>query len=258
MFIDSHCHLDMLAQEEGGLDAVIAQAKENSVDHIVCIAIDRASCDGVLSIAKNYPNMSASAGIHPNVEPSPKENVTVEQLIDLADHDEVIAIGETGLDYFRSEGDLAWQRDRFRVHIEAAKQTRKPLVIHTREARDDTMDILEKENAQQAGGIIHCFTENWETAQRALDIGFYISLSGIVTFKSAKELQDVAKKLPLDRILIETDAPYLAPMPHRGKTNKPAFVKHVAEFLAELRSDTVENIAQATSNNFHQLFPTTR
>ena len=170
MFIDSHCHLDMLAQEEGGLDAVIAQAKENSVDHIVCIAIDRASCDGVLSIAKNYPNMSASAGIHPNVEPSPEENVTVEQLIELADHDEIIAIGETGLDYFRSEGDLAWQRDRFRVHIEAAKQTRKPLVIHTREARDDTMDILEKENAQQAGGIIHCFTENWETAQRALDI----------------------------------------------------------------------------------------
>ncbi len=248
----------MLAQEEGGLDAVIAQAKQNQVDHIVCIAIDRASCNEVVNIAQHYPNMSASAGIHPNVAPSPEESLTVEQLIELADHDKVIAIGETGLDYFRSEGDLEWQRDRFRVHIEAAKHTNKPLIIHTREARDDTMTILEQENAQQAGGIIHCFTENWQTAQRALDIGFYISLSGIVTFKSAKELQDVAKKLPLNRILIETDAPYLAPVPHRGKTNKPAFVKHVAEFLAELRGDTVENIAQATTENFYQLFPSTR
>jgi TatD DNase family protein len=248
----------MLAQEEGGLDAVIAQAKQNSVDHIVCIAIDRASCDEVIDIAVNYPNMSASAGIHPNVDPTPEETLTVEQLVGLADHDKVIAIGETGLDYFRSEGDLEWQRDRFRIHIEAAKQTRKPLIIHTREAREDTMAILEQEDAQQAGGIIHCFTENWQTAQRALDIGFYISLSGIVTFKNAKELQDVAIKLPLDRILIETDAPYLAPMPHRGKTNKPAFVKHVAEFLAELRGDTVENIAKATSDNFHRLFPTTQ
>ena len=258
MFIDSHCRLNLLAQEEGGLDAVIAQAKENSVDHIVCIAIDRASCTEVLDIAKHYPNMSASAGIHPNVEAIPEETLTVEQLVDLAAHDKIIAIGETGLDYFRSEGDLEWQRDRFRIHIAAAKQTHKPLIIHTREARDDTMAILEQEDAQQAGGIIHCFTENWQTAQRALDIGFYISLSGIVTFKNAKDLQEVAKKLPLDRILIETDAPYLAPMPHRGKTNKPAFVKHVAEFLAELRGDTVENIAQATSDNFHRLFPSTQ
>lgn len=247
----------MLAQEDGGLDAIVAQAKENHVDYIVCIAIDKASCGEVLSIAQHYPNMSASAGIHPNVAPTPHETLTVDQLISLADHDEIIAIGETGLDYFRSEGDLDWQRDRFRVHIEAAKQTHKPLIIHTREARDDTMNILEQEDAKQVGGIIHCFTENWQTAQRALDIGFYISLSGIVTFKNANELQDVAKKLPLDRILIETDAPYLAPVPHRGKTNKPAFVKHVAEFLAELRGDTVENIAHATSDNFHRLFPTT-
>ncbi|BDZ75364.1 hypothetical protein GCM10025856_30830 [Methylophaga marina] len=180
----------------------------------------------------------------------------MDTLVVEANHPKVIAIGETGLDYFRSEGDLAWQRDRFRVHIEAGKQTKKPLIIHTREAREDTMTILENENARDAGGIIHCFTENWETAQRALDIGFYISLSGIVTFKSAKELQEVAKKLPLDRVLIETDAPYLAPVPHRGKTNKPVFVKHVAEFLAELRGDTVENIAAVTSQNFRRLFPT--
>lgn len=256
MFIDSHCHLNLLAEEEGGLEAVIAQAKSNRVDHILCIAIDKASCHDVISIAENHADITASVGIHPNVEQA--ENFTVDELVSLAQHDKVIAIGETGLDYFRSEGDLEWQRDRFRTHIEAGKQLKKPLIIHTREARDDTMDILEQEGAEQAGGIIHCFTENWDTAQRALDIGFYISLSGIVTFKNAVELQEVAKKLPLDRILIETDAPYLAPVPHRGKTNKPAFVKHVAEFLAELRGDTVENIAKATTANFHQLFPTTR
>jgi TatD DNase family protein len=256
MFIDSHCHLNLLAEEEGGLEAVIAQAKSNSVDHILCIAIDKASCHDVISIAENYADITASVGIHPNVDQ--KENITVDELIRLAQHDKVIAIGETGLDYFRSEGDLEWQRNRFRTHIEAGKQLKKPLIIHTREARNDTMDILEQEGAEHAGGIIHCFTENWDTAQRALDIGFYISLSGIVTFKNALELQDVAKKLPLDRILIETDAPYLAPVPYRGKTNKPAFVKHVAEFLAELRGDTVENIAKATTTNFHHLFPTTR
>ncbi|MFW5450870.1 MAG: TatD family hydrolase [Methylophagaceae bacterium] len=255
MFVDSHCHLNMLAQEEGGLDAVIEQATANKVEHIVCISIDKASCQEALDITEHYPNITASVGIHPNVDKD--ENFTVDELISLAQHEKVIAIGETGLDYFRSEGDLAWQRDRFRTHIEAGKQLKKPLIIHTRDARDDTMDILEQEGAEQAGGIIHCFTENWDTAKRALDIGFYISLSGIVTFKNAKELQDVAKNLPLDRILIETDAPYLAPVPHRGKTNKPAYVKHVAEFLADLRGDSVENIAQTTTENFRRLFPST-
>jgi len=255
MFIDSHCHLNLLAKEEGGLDAVIAQAKENKIDHILCIAIDKESSHDVINLAETYDDITASVGIHPNVEQ--QENFSVYELVSLAQHKKVIAIGETGLDYFRSEGDLSWQRDRFRTHIEAAKQLKKPLIIHTREAREDTMAILEQENAEQAGGIIHCFTEDWETAQRALDIGFYISLSGIVTFKNAVALQEVAKKLPLDRILIETDAPYLAPVPHRGKTNRPAYVKYVAEFLAELRDDTVENIAHVTSTNFHQLFPST-
>jgi TatD DNase family protein len=252
MFIDSHCHLNLLAEEEGGIQAALDQAKANNVEHILCIAIDKKSSKDVVDIAQSYPNITASVGIHPNVE---NEEFSVEELIEAASQDKVIAIGETGLDYFRSEGDLEWQRDRFRVHIEAAKHTKKPLIIHTREAREDTMSILENEQAEQAGGIIHCFTENWETAKRALDIGFYISLSGIVTFKSAKELQEVAKKLPLDRILIETDAPYLAPVPHRGKTNQPAFVTHVAEFLAELRNDTVENIAATTTHNFRTLFP---
>jgi TatD DNase family protein len=253
MFIDSHCHLNLLADEEGGIAAVLEQAQQRDVEHILCISIDKKSCTEVVDIAQRYPNITASVGIHPNVER--EEQFTVDELVSLASQDKVIAIGETGLDYFRSEGDLEWQRDRFRVHIEAAKQTNKPLIIHTREAREDTMDILEVENAEKAGGIIHCFTENWETAKRALDIGFYISLSGIVTFKSAKDLQDVAKKLPLDRILIETDSPYLAPVPHRGKTNQPAFVTHVAEFLAELRNDSVENIAAVTTQNFRTLFP---
>ena len=256
MFIDSHCHLDLLAQEEGGIDLAINNAKENGVDHILCISIDKSSCHKIIEIVESNRYLSASVGIHPNIEQT--ENFTVEELILLAGHKKVIAIGETGLDYFRSEGDLGWQRERFRVHVEAAKELKKPLIVHTREARKDTMDILENEDAKSAGGIIHCFTEDWETAKRALDIGFYISLSGIVTFKNARELQEVAKKLPLDRILIETDSPYLAPVPHRGKTNQPAFVKHVAEFLAELRGDTVENIAKATTDNFHTAFPTTK
>lgn len=253
MYIDSHCHLNMLADEPGGIAAMVQEAHDNAVEHILCIAIDKASCAEVKAIAEQHSHVTASVGIHPNV--SVEEHFTVEELIAEASHPKVIAIGETGLDYFRSEGDLEWQRDRFRVHIEAAKHTHKPLIIHTREAREDTMTILENEQARDAGGIIHCFTENWDTAKRALDIGFYISLSGIVTFKSAKDLQEVAKKLPLDRILIETDSPYLAPVPHRGKTNKPVFVKHVAAFLAELRGDSEENIASTTTANFRRLFP---
>ena len=256
MFIDSHCHLDLLAQEEGGIDLAINNAKENGVDHILCISIDKSSCHKIIEIVESNTYLSASVGIHPNIEQT--ENFTVEELVSLANHEKVIAIGETGLDYFRSEGDLGWQRERFRVHVEAAKELKKPLIVHTREARKDTMDILENEDAKSAGGIIHCFTEDWETAKRALDIGFYISLSGIVTFKNARELQEVAKKLPLDRILIQTDSPYLAPVPHRGKTNQPAFVRHVAEFLATLRGDSIENIAKTTTDNFHTAFPTTK
>ncbi|MCL5975550.1 MAG: TatD family hydrolase [Gammaproteobacteria bacterium] len=254
MYIDSHCHLNLLADQPGGVAAMVAEASENHIEHILCIAIDKESIESVRLLAEQYPQLTASVGIHPNVDES--GTLSTEQLIELAAHPKVIAIGETGLDYFRSEGDLTWQRDRFRYHIDAAKQTKKPLIIHTREAREDTMTMLEQENARDAGGIIHCFTENWETAKRALDIGFYISLSGIVTFKSARELQDVAKQLPLDRILIETDAPYLAPVPHRGKTNKPAYVKHVAAFLAELRGESEEQIAKATTDNFYRLFPT--
>ncbi len=247
----------MVADNTADLQIALDNAANNQVSHMLAIAIDRASCDYTVETAANHANIYASVGIHPNVDPIPEETLTVEQLTTLANQDKVIAIGETGLDYFRSEGDLSWQRERFNIHIEAAKQTQKPLIIHTREARDDTMDMLEQEGAEQAGGIIHCFTEDWDTAKRALDIGFYISLSGIVSFKNALQLQDVAKKLPADRILIETDSPYLAPVPHRGKANQPAFVKHVAEAVAALRNETVDTIAQQTTANFHRLFPTT-
>jgi TatD DNase family protein len=253
MYIDSHCHLNLLKDEPEGLPAIIQQALDADIEHMLCIAIDRESCDEVLAIAHQYPQITASIGVHPNV---PVEgNMTAEELSAHASDDKVIAVGETGLDYFRSEGDLEWQRERFRTHIDVAKALKKPLIIHTREARNDTMDILEQHDAEQAGGIIHCFTENWETAKRALDIGFYISLSGIVTFKSATELQEVAKKLPLDRILIETDSPYLAPVPLRGKTNKPVNVRHVAAFLAELRGESEQLIAETTTANFYKLFP---
>ena len=254
MLIDSHCHLNLLADQEDELTTIINNAHEQGVQHILAISIDLASCRDIVEIAERYPHVTASVGIHPNVDQS--EVISIEDLLALADHKKVIAIGETGLDYFRSEGDLDWQRDRFRTHIRAAKQANKPLVIHTREAREDTMQILEDEHAEQAGGIIHCFTEDWDTAQRALDLGFYISLSGIVTFKNAVTLQEVAKRLPADRILIETDAPYLAPVPHRGKTNQPAYVKHVAEFLANLRQQSIAEIAEQTSTNFSRLFPT--
>ncbi len=253
MFIDSHCHLNLLVQEDKDLAEIIQQAQENKVEHILSISIDIQRCHEVISIAEKYSHITASVGVHPNVDKT--ENCTVNEIIKLASHNKVIAIGETGLDYFRVKGDLEWQRDRFRRHIEAAKQLKKPLIVHTRGASEDTMNILEEEDAYQVGGIIHCFTENWSIAKRALDIGFYISLSGIITFTNSLELQKVVKKLPIDKILIETDAPYLAPVPHRGEINKPAFVKYIAQSLATLRGESIENIAITTTNNFKRLFP---
>jgi TatD DNase family protein len=199
-----------------------------------------------------YPQISLSVGVHPNVRDG--HDPSVEELIALGVDDKVIAIGETGLDYFRSEGDLRWQHQRFRNHINAAKALKKPLIIHTREAKLDTLRILEEEGASEVGGIIHCFTEDWEFAQKALDLNFYISFSGIVTFNSAKEIQEVAKKVPTDRFLIETDSPYLAPAPFRGRPNYPTYVRYVAEKLAELRGTPVDQIAAASTENFYRLF----
>lgn len=249
--VDSHCHIhfEPLAEDIPGL---IARAAENDVQEMLCVTVTLEEFPDVLALAEHHPNIYASVGVHPNVTDG--EDPSVERLVELGQHDEVVAIGETGLDYFRSEGDLNWQRERFERHIEAARQLDKPLIIHTREAAQDTLAILKAEHAEAPGGVIHCFTEDWDFARQALDLNFYISFSGILTFKSAQQIQDAAKKVPLERILVETDSPYLAPVPFRGKTNQPAYTRHVAEFLATLRGISVEEVAAITTDNFYRLF----
>lgn len=254
MFIDSHCHLDRIDLEpfDNDFDQFVQHARQQQIAHMLCIAIDMERYPAMLELVKAYDDISLSVGVHPNVteghEPS------VDELLQLASDDKVIAIGETGLDYFHSKGDLAWQRQRFVNHIEAAKTLNKPLIIHTRDAGQDALDMLNEHGADQVGGIIHCFTEDWAYAERALDLNFYISFSGIVTFKNAVAIQDVARKIPADRFLIETDSPYLAPAPHRGKPNYPTYVRHVAEYIAKLRDCSVNDVARLSSDNFHRLF----
>lgn len=254
MLVDSHCHLDRLdlSTESGDLDGMLESATAQGVGHLLCVCIDLENFPAVLAAAQRYPHVFASVGVHPNERDG--EEPDVERLIALSNHPKVIAIGETGLDYFRSEGDLEWQRERFRTHIRAAKNTGKPLIVHNREAKHDTLQILRAEGAADIGGVLHCFTEDWETARHALDLNFYISFSGIVTFANAKELKQVATRLPLDRLLIETDSPYLAPVPHRGKPNQPAYVRHVAQHIADLRGVSLETIAAASTANFFTLF----
>ena len=249
--VDSHCHInfDPLGDE---VDQVIERAREAGVDHMLCVSVDMEAYPEVQALAREYKNVFASVGVHPNHQDC--HEPTVEELLQQASAAEVVAIGETGLDYFRSEGDLEWQRERFRRHIAAAKQSGKPLIIHTREAAADTLKILDEENARDIGGVMHCFAEDWEVARKAMEMNFYISFSGIVTFKSADTLRDVAKKVPADRMLVETDCPYLAPVPYRGKTNEPSFVRYVAECIADVRKDSYENIANATTDNFFTLF----
>lgn len=252
--VDSHCHLDMLKLDHhaDGMNQVMATAQGLGVAQMLCVAVNLEDWPEMMRIVESQDRVSASVGVHPNHDQG--HDPSVEELVELAAHPKIVAIGETGLDYFRSEGNLDWQRDRFRRHIAAARITQLPLIIHTREARADTLAILEQENARDAGGVMHCFAEDWETAERALDIGFYISFSGIVTFNSAQELKEVAKRVPLDRILVETDSPYLAPIPLRGRQNEPGYTRFVAEHIAELRGDSVENIARATTENFYRLF----
>ncbi|MGZ8193724.1 MAG: TatD family hydrolase [Methylobacter sp.] len=254
MLIDSHCHLDRIDLEPYQNDfACFMQEAENSqIDQMLCIAIDLESYPAMLDLVSGYPQISVTVGVHPNTQNG--KDPSVDELIALGNQDKVIGIGETGLDYFRSEGDLGWQQQRFRNHINAAKTLKKPLIIHTREAKQDTLRILEEESAGEVGGIIHCFTEDWEFAQKALDLNFYISFSGIVTFNSAKEIKEVAKKVPVDRFLIETDSPYLAPVPFRGKPNYPIYVRYVAEHIAELRGTTLNQIADLSTKNFNSLF----
>lgn len=253
--VDSHCHLDLIDLAPFGdrMDGVLEAARSAGIGHILCVCLSMEERGAVLELARRHAMISASVGVHPNHDEG--EEPTVAALVRHAADPEVVAIGETGLDYFRSEGDLGWQQDRFRTHIHAAREAGKPLIIHTRDAREDTLRILEEEDAGAAGGVMHCFVEDWDTARRALDIGFYISFSGIVTFRSAEALREVARRVPRDRILVETDAPYLAPVPHRGKPNQPAFVAHVAACVAELQGMSVEALTEQTTRNFYTLFP---
>ncbi len=225
---------------------------DNQVQHALCISVNLREYPQVLAVAEAYDNFYATVGVHPDYEDEPP--LSVEQLVELAKNPKVIGIGETGLDYFRLTGDLEWQRERFRTHIRAAIEANKPLIIHTRSAAEDTLRIMREENAHLVGGVMHCFTESLEVAMQAIDMGFYISFSGIVTFKNALSLKEVAKQVPLNRILVETDSPYLAPVPYRGKTNQPAYVKYVAEEVAKLRDISYETLAEATTENFFRLF----
>lgn len=247
LFADSHCHInfDPLGKDVEGL---MERARNNGVGYFLCVSVNIEDYPQVLDLAHRYGNVYASVGVHPNEQGG--RDPSVDELVMLAKDTRVVAIGETGLDYFRSSGDLTWQHDRFRRHIAAAREVRKPLIIHTRDSAADTIRLLREERAADVGGVMHCFTENWDVAREALDLGFYISFSGIVTFKSAEALRDVARRVPEDRMLIETDSPYLAPVPFRGKTNEPAYVRHVAECIAGLRGVSVERIAELTTANF--------
>lgn len=255
MYIDSHCHINF-PELAIRMPEILGKMAENHVTHALCVSVDLPDFPQVLDLAKQYPHIYASVGVHPDypdtVEPGVKD------LVRLSDHPKIVAIGETGLDYYRLTGDLEWQRERFRTHIRASRITGKPLIIHTRSASADTIRIMQEEsagtNAGGAGGVMHCFTESLAVAEAAMAMGFYISFSGIVTFKSAKELQAVALAVPLERMLIETDSPYLAPAPHRGKMNEPGFVMHVAEFIAKLKDVPLEEVAQQTTDNFFELF----
>ncbi|MGH8744811.1 MAG: TatD family hydrolase [Burkholderiales bacterium] len=251
MFVDSHCHINF-PELAGNVSDVLAKMRENQVSHALCVGVNFPEFPQVLALAEQYPNIYASVGVHPDYQE--EGEVTTDELLQRADHPKVIAIGETGLDYYRLKGDLEWQKRRFRSHIRAAKACRKPLIIHTRDAAKDTLSIMQEEGASEIGGVMHCFTGSWEMAQAAMAMNFYISFSGIVTFKNAAGLRQVAVQVPLERMLIETDSPYLAPVPYRGKTNQPAFVRHVAEEIAKLRDLPLEDVAQSTSQNFFRLF----
>ncbi len=253
--IDSHCHLDF-PDLAGRLTECLAAMAANGVAGAVCIGVNLEDWAAVEALALTHPTLFASVGVHPEYKDA--EEPDEETLAALARRPKVIAVGETGLDYHWHKDAPEWQRQRFRIHIRAARRAGRPLIIHCRSAAADTLKLLREEKAEEAGGIMHCFTESWETAVAVLDLGFHLSFSGIVTFKNARDLQEIARKAPLDRLLVETDAPYLAPMPHRGKINEPAYVRHVAEFIAQLRGLSFAEVAEATSENFFRLFPQTR
>ena len=254
MFVDSHCHINFsdFARDS---DEVVARMAVAKVTHAMCISVTYPEWPSVVAMAERHANIYATAGVHPDYEDI--EEPTVASLVERAQHPKVQAIGETGLDYYRLKGDLEWQRERFRTHIRAARECGKPLVIHTRSASDDTLRIMREERAEEVGGVMHCFTETWDVASAAIDMGFHISFSGIVSFKTAADLREVAKKVPLERMLIETDSPYLAPVPYRGRRNEPSYVPHVAAAIAAVRDTDAETIGRVTGHNFFTLFRVT-
>lgn len=253
MIVDSHCHLDRLdfTKLDLDLDGVLDAARAKDVEHFLCVSVTLDQFPSMLEKISQHSDVSASCGVHPLDQ---KDALDKDKLLSLAQHEKVVAIGETGLDYFYSSDTKKVQQESFEGHIQVANELDKPLIIHTRDAREDTLAIMRANNAQDCRGVLHCFTESYDMAKQAIDMGFYISISGIVTFGNANELRDVVKKLPLDRLLIETDSPYLAPKPHRGKTNQPAYVQDVAYFIADLRGISYRELSDATTNNFYQLF----
>lgn len=253
MLVDSHCHLDLLApQVEGGLDVVLPAAAAAGVSHMLCVSVDRGNFPAVRALAGAHDHVFATAGVHPNHR---DDDLDLDTLTAMAAAPEVVAVGETGLDYYRGgDDDLEWQREQFRRHIAVALAVEKPLVIHMREATDDTLAILKEQGADRVGGVMHCFAEDWDAARRALDLGFFISFSGIVTFRSADTLRTVAARVPRDGYLVETDSPWLAPVPFRGKTNQPAYVRQVAECVAEQQGSDLDTVAGQSSDNFFRLF----
>ena len=254
ILVDSHCHIDFPELYEQ-LDEILDRATCAGVGYLLCVSVNLEDLENIIDISRRYPQKFATAGVHPNHNQDVVDSPTYLELRAAAVNPAVVAIGETGLDYYRSQGDLQWQLDRFRKHIDVSREVKKPLIVHTRNAPADTITIMREEHASDVGGVMHCFSEDWPIAKAALDMGFYISISGIVTFKNADAVREVAKNVPSDRLLIETDAPYLAPVPHRGQTNEPAFVTHTAKFLADLRGADFDTLAYETTENFFELFP---
>lgn len=257
-FVDSHCHLDRLdlKAHEGDFQAMMTATAEAGVTHMLCIGVDLESFPQVQALAEEYRHVFASVGVHPLYKQS--REPAVEELVQRAGHDKVVAIGETGLDYFYAKEEREWQQRYFIAHIQAARQTGLPLVIHTRGAKEDTLALLREHGAGQVHGVLHCFTEDLDMARQAMELGFYISISGIVTFRNAQSLRDTVQALPLDRLLIETDSPWLAPVPYRGKPNEPRYVAQVAETVAQLKGISVAELGRITADNFFQLFTKAR
>ena len=251
--VDSHCHIDFPDFSED-LDGVLERAAEKDVAYLLCVSVELEKFQRIKALTQAYSHVFSSIGTHPNSDCLLSGEPRVDDLVEGSRDRGVVAVGETGLDYFRSKGDLGWQKDRFRVHIRAAKIAKLPLIVHSRSAKEDTIEILRSEGADECSGVMHCFTEDWPMAVAALNLGFYISFSGIVTFRNALDLQAVAQRVPADRLLVETDSPYLSPVPMRGKRNEPAFVRYTAEFLARLRGESAEGLSEQTTENFFRLF----